>query len=309
MNFLLKSLIQNSCALLPARLGNNVYFSIQNLNGSFSNPSDKRLAASNKIVEVLFNHNSTPVSGRFLELGTGRAPTVPICLWLNGARSIHTIDLYRILNYKVINKFLNMFRSFEAYEILSSSPSFDEERYSHLIELPPFESSYLYMIFLNRSIYYMAPQDACDLPLPSDSFDFFISNTVLEHIPPAVISDIFAEASRVLCSDSLMIHHIDFSDHFSHSDSSISPINFLRYSPFVFNLLASNRFMYQNRLRVDDFDNLFNEMGFSILSRECMTNPLSFKEFPLNKLCIHADYSSKPESSLTCLSAWFTLRH
>ena len=55
--------------------------------------------------------------------------------------------------------------------------------------------------------------------------------------------------------------------------------------------------MYQNRLRVDDFDNLFNEMGFSILSRECMTNPLSFKEFPLNKLCIHADYSSKPESS------------
>ena len=133
-----------------------------------------------------------------------------------------------------------MFRSFEAYEILSSSPSFDEERYSHLIELPPFESSLSVHDFLKSiNIIYMAPQDACDLPLPSDSFDFFISNTVLEHIPPAVISDIFAEASRVLCSDSLMIHHIDFSDHFSHSDSSISPINFLRYSPFVFNLLAS----------------------------------------------------------------------
>ena len=45
-----------------------------------------------------------------------------------------------------------MFRSFEAYEILSSSPSFDEERYSHLIELPPLSHPYLYMIFLNRSI-------------------------------------------------------------------------------------------------------------------------------------------------------------
>ena len=81
MNFLLKSLIQNSCALLPARLGNNVYFSIQNLNGSFSNPSDKRLAASNKIVEVLFNHISTPVSGRFLELG---AVVHPLFLFVYG---------------------------------------------------------------------------------------------------------------------------------------------------------------------------------------------------------------------------------
>ena len=51
-----------------------------------------------------------------------------------------------------------MFRSFEAYEILSSSPSFDEERYSHLIELPPFESSLSVHDFLKSiNIIYMAP--------------------------------------------------------------------------------------------------------------------------------------------------------
>ena len=50
---------------------------------------------------------------------------------------------------------------------------------------------------------------------------------------------------------------VDYSDHFSHSDQTISSINFLRYSDDEWQRYAGNRYMYMNRLRHDDVLALF----------------------------------------------------
>ncbi|MFM6005613.1 MAG: methyltransferase domain-containing protein, partial [Sphaerospermopsis kisseleviana] len=85
---------------------------------------------------------------------------------------------------------------------------------------------------------YIAPGDASELSIPSNSIDFHTSYTVFEHIPPDIIKAIIKEGKRVLKSNGLFVHKIDYSDHFSHSDKSISAINFLQFSDSEWNRIA-----------------------------------------------------------------------
>ena len=56
-----------------------------------------------------------------------------------------------------------------------------------------------------------------------------------------------------------MINYIDYGDHFSHTDDSISSLNFLQYSTNEWSRYGDSKFIYMNRLRHDDFEDIFNE--------------------------------------------------
>jgi SAM-dependent methyltransferase len=122
------------------------------------------------------------------------------------------------------------------------------------------------------NIRYIAPGDARRLPVADAAMDFHVSNTVLEHIPPKVLEEILSEARRVLTPEGLLVHHIDPSDHFSHEDSSIVAVNFLKYSDDEWRRLAGNQFMYHNRLRASDFVRIFERAGVRILRIETRTD-------------------------------------
>lgn len=57
----------------------------------------------------------------------------------------------------------------------------------------------------------------------------------------------------------------DPSDHFSHDDSSIPAVNFLRFSDDEWERWAGNQFMYQNRLRSPQYIDLFERAGVHML--------------------------------------------
>ena len=96
-------------------------------------------------------------------------------------------------------------------------------------------------------------------------YDVFYSNNTLEHIPAAEIKMILEESKRILNPGAIHLHRIDFSDHFSHIDQSISSCNFLKYSDRLHNLIAGNQFTYHNRLRVNDFIEIFESSGYQII--------------------------------------------
>ena len=108
---------------------------------------------------------------------------------------------------------------------------------------------------------YLAPADARNLPFDNDYFDAHVSYTVLEHIPRDVLRDIFIEAKRIVRPAGVILHNVDFTDHFSHSDRHISAINFLKFNECDYDRLAGNKFMYMNRLRDDDFRALWHELS------------------------------------------------
>jgi hypothetical protein len=71
------------------------------------------------------------------------------------------------------------------------------------------------------------------------------------------------------------LHFIDPSDHFQHQDSSITPINFLKYSDRDWNRIAGNQFAYCNRMRASDFLKLIAESGLDVVRSETKVNEQS----------------------------------
>jgi SAM-dependent methyltransferase len=223
---------------------------------------------------------------RFLEVGTGRQPFVPAGLWLCGAAQTVTVDLNRYLSEAVIAESLRYLRENrdEVWEL------FGEEA-----ELPGFEDRFRQLTaFSGRSpellllinTTYIAPTDATSIDAPDGSFDFHFSSSVFEHVPPGTIRAILDEARRILAPHGLVVHQIDTSDHFSHSDPSIAKVNFLQFDDAEWARWAGNKFMYQNRLRGYEYVELFEQAGVRIL-RQCPRVDLTSLEalqtgFPLD---------------------------
>jgi SAM-dependent methyltransferase len=159
------------------------------------------------------------------------------------------------------------------------------------------------------NIDYIAPGDAANTNIPDGHIDFHTSYNVLEHIPPATLKEIIKEGNRLVRSSGLFIHKIDYSDHFSHSDKTISTVNFLQYSAAEWNRYAGNRFMYMNRLRHDDFIQLFESMGHKILFSCPESDPVALDLLEKGRLTLDRTYQSKPNSVLAIVGSWLVTQN
>jgi SAM-dependent methyltransferase len=266
----LKARIQNVVASLP--FGSNAaYYAIQRsvggLRPSFNHPVD-RFRAAIRAVEWIESAGREISGSRFVEVGTGHMVNMPTALWLLGAAEIVTVDLNQYLSQTLVaesNEFIrrNEKDTLALFGDRAANADF-KKRFRQLLSFRGTLTDLLAMM----NVRYIAPGDARSLPVPDNSVDFHVSNTVLEHIPPDVLGEILVEAKRVLKPDGLLVHHIDPSDHFSHSDDSIAPINFLRFSDDEWHRWAGNRFMYHNRLRGRDYLSFFERAGARVLRSE-----------------------------------------
>lgn len=99
-------------------------------------------------------------------------------------------------------------------------------------------------------------------------------------------------------NNGLFIHRIDYSDHFSHSDSNISAINFLQYGDNEWEGYAGNRYMYMNRLRHDDFINLFQSVRHRIVEAQTDIDQRSRELLRSGNLDLNERFSSNPNEIL-----------
>jgi len=76
----------------------------------------------------------------------------------------------------------------------------------------------------------LSPGDAAETHFPDQCIDYHTSYAVFKHILKIVLKKILEEGNRIIKKHGFFVHNIDYSDHFSHSDKSISAINFLQYS-------------------------------------------------------------------------------
>jgi hypothetical protein len=103
MNWKLKAAVQNIISCLPSAQSYNVYYWVQRRFGKLGrvNPSS-RLIAGIETWKRIQRHVHSPSGKVFLEVGTGRAPLVPLAYWLMGAKSTITIDLNPYLKEDLI---------------------------------------------------------------------------------------------------------------------------------------------------------------------------------------------------------------
>lgn len=285
MNWKTKAIIQNMIARLPERLSLPTYYFLQRRFGGLREINHAyTLSQGCKILKHVVRQRRPITSRVFLEVGTGRGLNVPIVLWLCGAGEVITVDVNPYLRRSIVFDLIEYIGSHrdQVCEMLSSYVDAADvaRRLDQLVQ-----SKTLHDVLALTQTRYLAPADAATLPLPSDSIDYHVSSTVFEHVPPATLEAILREGRRLIRGDGLFIHGVGLSDHFAHSDSSISSINFLRFGEEEWARYAGNRFMYHNRLRLDDYLALFERAGIGVVDVVSSVDPRAVMElqagFPL----------------------------
>ncbi len=303
MNWRQKAAVQNLVGRLPPALGNPVYYWLQSTFGGLRHPTPmSRLKGGVRMAQRICDSGHAVTAKAFLEIGTGHQLNLPLSLWLCGAGAITTVDLNRYLRPKLVLNDLKYLRRHEReardlFRGLPEAAAFDD-RFERLLACASFEE-----LLTTTRIRYLAPTDAARLDLRAQSIDYHVSFTVLEHIPAGCLTGIFAEGRRLLKPDGLFVHCVDFTDHFAHTDASISSVNFLRFSEDEWRELAGNRFMFHNRLRVDEFEALARRAELDILSLEARVDAGAV-EAVKNGLVLDARFRAKDPAINATTGAW-----
>jgi hypothetical protein len=103
---------------------------------------------------------------------------------------------------------------------------------------------------------------------------------VLEHVPLTEVHRLFDKAWRMLRPNGYMLHLIDPSDHFSHSDRSVTAINFLRFSEDQFARFNSP-FLFQNRMRASAWRSLIESHQFEITTWRARVDDAALSRLPM----------------------------
>jgi hypothetical protein len=252
MNWKTKAFIQRAVAALPEPLSGSLYYRLQQAVGSFNTTPEHHLSRANILLQAILK-TGRPLAGSVIEVGTGRTLNIPLGFWLCGFDRIHTVDVNRYLRKELVKKDLAWIRA-NSQAIRSLLPRIDDDRLQALENIHTLDE-----LLSLSGILYMPGTPAFRLPFKK--VDYHISNSVLEHIPIEDLRALLIEARRL---GSTCVHRIQLSDHFSHSDPAISALNFLQYSEREWNHYAGNRFMYHNRMRAYEYDELFRSVGLKL---------------------------------------------
>jgi SAM-dependent methyltransferase len=200
---------------------------------------------------------------RIVELGTGRCPTVPVCMYLAGAARVFTLDRERRLEPELVGALVDRLQIHVALIARDSDRSVEDiaahqNALSHAVG-----RGTTLMLATGNVVDYRAPADATATALPEGTIDAVVSRSVLEHETPAALTAAFAEAMRILRPGGIVVHTIDCADHYAASDGRRGPLDYLALSDGEW-ARWNTVFLYQNRLRAKDFVELAREAGFAI---------------------------------------------
>jgi len=275
LNWRNKARIMQLCSHLP--WGGQLYVCIQKTFGRLKANPISRLPIQAKIAKWILESGREIEDKRFFEVGTGHVPLAPIGFFLCGAGSVITVDLHRRIAWNLVRQSLVWIAAHQNEVRSLYGDIIDEALFDERFDLLCRHQNNPAVFFKEARIEYLAPMDAAHSNLNANSVDCHFSITVLEHIPSPIIRDIFREAKRILKPDGTTIHFVDMSDHFQHTDNSITRINFLRYSEEEWQRIAGNEFAYCNRLRASDYLRLFGALGYTIDCQEISIDRQSIK--------------------------------
>jgi hypothetical protein len=191
---------------------------------------------------------------RLFEFGAGWDLHSSFVHWCYGINHQLVVDISRLAKLDLINLTIRH---------LQANPPDGSRRIPETLLSEPLDDS------LRRSygIHYQAPADARHTHLEDGCIDLICTTSVLEHIPPNELRDILVECRRIASDNAVASHVVDYTDHYAHSDRSIGPYNFLRYSERQWQRF-NPAIHYQNRLRHFQYGELFDAAGFRVLDEK-----------------------------------------
>lgn len=309
MDWRIKGAIQKVLGVVPG--GERAHYWLQRKGGGLKN-FDREVAAKLEDFRLMVGHLASvgiDVAGaRFLEIGTGWYPTFPFCLYALGAARVRTFDLRRHLKPELVVRVAERLAATPVDRLATptaaragEAPTVD--RLAALVQRTRAGQSL--EAATDGVVHYAAPADATRTGLGPGDVDVVFSNSVLEHVPPAVIDAMFAEAMRILPPGGVMFHSVNCGDHYAYADPRIDQLHYLQYSDAAW-AKWNNAFLYQNRLRARDFTDAARAAGFTIEVDTSRPHPDRLRQ--LAAIAVHPRFARYPEDQLAITSIDFVAR-
>lgn len=194
-------------------------------------------------------------NGKYYEFGAGWTLEIPLSMGFLGF-DVHCIDIRKLIVPELIMDTLAKFES-NKDELPFRICPVKNENIKNVIITEQLKNNY--------RVNYIAPMDARNTSFEDNSFDFISSTSTLEHIPKEDILPILKECYRILNKGGVMSLIIDYKDHWSYFDKSISNFNFLRYSSKEWKKFNPS-LHYQNRLRHSEYIDLISQTNFKVVN-------------------------------------------
>lgn len=284
MKWTMKAFIQRVLSQTPA--GPEIYYLAQRYAGGLKNFTiHSKIEQGARLLRCFYELGEKLDDLTTVEVGSGWAPVVPMYYWLHGQRECQTFDTSRLLRPELVQETAKQFSNYHGDLVHGSIDDALPRQRLEILKDAVRTRATAHEILGLCNIAYHAPQDAADTKLPKNSVDLVYSNTVLEHLSASNLQQVFRECRRILRPGGHMLHLIDLSDHFSHSDKSISTINFLKFSEKAYEKYNTS-FIFQNRFRPVFWRQIFAEHGFEIVYWKAMIDEQAMahlRSFPLDQ--------------------------
>jgi len=230
-------------------------------------------------------------NAEILEFGSGWLPLIPLLFRLAGARRLILTDVAKLMDEQTTARAKAVItqRLGDVAKVLRQP----KDTLAAQLHAPfPYD--------------YLVPWDAASHP--ARSVDFIISRAVFEHVPENRLRFFIAQFHRILRPGGAMCHVIDNSDHWQHSDRSLSRVEFLRFEEddLIWRLAQLNDQAYQNRLRHGDYRRLITEAGFDIVQTHGDPDPKCLED--LTRLPLSSRFRSSDPRDLAVLNSLFVAR-
>jgi SAM-dependent methyltransferase len=306
MHWRVKGAIQKVLGYVPG--GDRAHYALQRYAGGLTN-FGRECDIKVDDWRLMMGHlraSKVPLEGAtLLEMGTGWYPTFPVCLYLAGASRVFTFDLNPHLKPEMTIALADRLGKHVSViaEESGRSASDIEQRQRALHE--SLRGGASITDATDGAIQYRAPADASKTGLPDASVDVVFSNSVLEHVPGPVIDDCFREAHRIIKPGRIVFHSVNCGDHYAYVDRKISQLHYLRYSEDAWQKW-NNAFLYQNRLRAEDFTRMAKKAGFTIEIDTSRPHPTRLQQ--LDAITVDSSFSRYSRDQLAITSIDFVGR-
>ena len=179
-----------------------------------------------------------------LEIGGGKSleQNIYFSYVFNGKLEQTVIDINKMIDFEFFNKASKQISNLLNLEFKGDVSNQEE-------------------IFNKYNIKYLAPYKLNDLN--EKKFDICVSTTTLEHFTLEDLNNFLSDIKKNLKTNGLVSSLIDYSDHYSHTDKNINSLNFLKFDEAKWEKY-NNEYLYQNRLRHQDYRKLFNDFNYKI---------------------------------------------
>ncbi len=182
-----------------------------------------------------------------LEIGAGKSleQNIFFSYFFNNKINQTTIDINKMLDFDLFNKASLQISKYYNFEYKGEVKTINE-------------------IFRNYNISYRAPCSIEDIIKDNLKFDITVSTTTLEHFSIRDLRHYLGNLTKILKNDGFFSALIDYTDHYSHTDKNISVLNYLSFNEDKWKKF-NNSFLYQNRLRHQDYVRIFYQFNLNII--------------------------------------------